>query len=1112
MARIGVFLCHCGSNIAGTVNISKVVEAAKKLPQVVHVEDNKFTCSELGQASIRQAIIEQQLNRVVIGACSPRMHEVTFRKTVASAGLNPYLLEIANLREHCSWVHPNQVEEATAKAIDLLRKAVARVRWQEPLTPRQIGVTKRALVIGGGIAGIQASLDIANAGYEVVLVERKPSIGGHMAQLDKTFPTLDCSACILTPKMTTVGQHPNINLMSYSELEAISGYVGNFHVKIRRKARYIDVNKCTGCGECTKVCPVTLKSEFDENLGERKAIYIPFPQAIPNKYTIDKRGYPPCRVACPAGVDAQGYIALISQSKFKEALEVVRRTMPFPGVCGRVCNHPCQRDCERGTVDEPIAIQSLKRFIADYELKGGREKVSPAPRTKEAKIAVIGSGPAGLACAYDLVRKGYAVTVFEAMPKAGGLLRYGIPEYRLPKSILDREIDYIKETGVEIKTSTPVGDIGGLFEREYKAVFLAAGASASQKIGIPGENALGVMHALDFLWQVNSGVEVKLGKKVGIIGGGNAALDAARVAWRLGAKEISVIYRRSRTEMPAIASEVDGAEREGVKFLFLAAPQKVLTKNNRVTGVECIRMELGEPDASGRRRPIPIKGSEFSIQLDNIIIAVGQVVDRDKLPEKLEYTAVGTVSVDPVTLGTSIPAVFAGGDVVAGPGGVIESIAAGKEAAISIDRYLCGMDLTVGRHKALKRVEDVFKEGVMHQPGVKMPLLGLKRREGSFAEVELGIDETDAVTEAKRCLNCAVCSECRECEKVCEANAIDHEMQDEVVEEDVGAIVVATGIDVLNHRKVNVYGGGVYPDVISSLQLERMMSAAGPTTGEVVRPSDGTHPKNIVFIGCVGSRDELTGNGYCAKVCCMYMAKHAIMLKEHDPEVHSYILYPNVRGPGGKIFEEFLERAEEIGTTYLRGKILKVSQRDGNLLVSGQDLLKDKAFDLPADLVVLAMGLWPSEGISKLAQTLNISYDTKNYLLQAHPKLRPVETFTDGIFLAGCAIAPTDIPESVVQGGAAAENILKLFSQDVIYAEPMTSIVDTTRCSGCQLCLQVCPVKAIEAETLRDGRTVASINETLCKGCGICVTACRPGAIKLRGFSNQQLLAEVMAL
>ncbi|MFW6118474.1 MAG: FAD-dependent oxidoreductase, partial [Chloroflexota bacterium] len=356
MARIGVFLCHCGSNIAGAVNIPEVAEAARKLPHVVHVEDNKFTCSDPGQASIQKAITEHKLNRVVIGACSPRMHETTFRRTVAGAGLNPYLLVIANIREHCSWVHPDQVEEATAKAIDLVRKAVARVAWQEPLTPKQVGITKRALVIGGGIAGIQASLDVADAGYEVVLVEREPSVGGHMAQLDKTFPTLDCSACILTPKMTMVGQNANIKLMSYSDVEDVSGYIGNFRVKIRNKSRYIDVSKCTGCGECSKVCPVELNSEFDENLGKRKAIYIPFPQAIPNKYTIDKRGYPPCRVACPAGVNAQGYIALISDGKFKEALEVLRRTMPFAGVCGRVCTHPCEQECERGKVDQPIAI------------------------------------------------------------------------------------------------------------------------------------------------------------------------------------------------------------------------------------------------------------------------------------------------------------------------------------------------------------------------------------------------------------------------------------------------------------------------------------------------------------------------------------------------------------------------------------------------------------------------------------------------------------------------------------------------------------------------------------------------------------------------------------
>jgi len=1111
MARIGVFLCHCGSNIAGAVNIPEVAEAARKLPHVVHVEDNKFTCSDPGQASIQQAITEHKLNRVVIGACSPRMHEPTFRRTVAGAGLNPYLLEIANIREHCSWVHPDQVEEATAKAIDLVRSAVARVAWQEPLTPKQVGVTRRALVIGGGIAGIQASLDIADAGYEVILVERNPSIGGHMAQLDKTFPTLDCSACILTPKMTMVGQNASIKLMSYSDVEDVSGYVGNFRVKIRNKSRYIDVNKCTGCGECSKVCPVELNSEFDENLGKRKAIYIPFPQAIPNKYTIDKRGYPPCRIACPAGVNAQGYIALISNGKFKEALEVLRRTMPFAGVCGRVCTHPCEQECERGKVDQPIAIKTLKRFMADYELKAGREKAAPVERTKEEKVAIIGSGPAGLACAYDLVRQGYPVTVFESAPEAGGLLRYGIPEYRLPKEVLSNEISYVQELGVEIRTSTPMKDLSKIFNEGFKAVFLGTGAGVSQKMGIPGENLPGVLHALDFLKKVNSGEKVSLGSKVAVIGGGNAAVDAARVARRLGADEITVVYRRSRDEMPAIPSEIEEMEREGVNIQFLAAPVQMLSKDNRINGMQCIRMELGKPDASGRRRPVPVKGSEFNMDVDNVIIAIGQGLDKATLPEGLDYTDWGTLSVDPVTLHTNIDGVFAGGDAVSGPADIISAVAAGKEAAISIDRYLRGTDMKEGRPEPREKVKDVPKEGVVQKERATMPTLELGKRNG-FSEVELGFDEKTAVEEAQRCLNCAVCCECRECEKVCEAEAINHEMQDQIVEEDVGAIVVATGAGIMEHTQFGIYGGGVYPDVVSCLQLERMMNAAGPTGGEVLRPSNGAHPKEIVFVSCVGSRDERTGSGYCSKVCCMYMAKEAIMLKEHDPEAHSYIIYTDARGPGGKIFEDFLTRAEKAGTTYMRGQIDSVSQQDGRLVVSGKDFLTNEAFSIHGDLVVLATGLIPNDDIAKLFQIIHISYDAKNYLLQAHPKLRPVETAMGGVFIAGCAVAPTDVPESVAQGSAAAEYVLKLFSQEAIEAEPMTSIVDIAHCAGCLLCRQVCPFQAIEAETLRDGRTVASINESMCKGCGICVVACRPGAIKLRGFDDQQVLAEVMTL
>ncbi len=462
------------------------------------------------------------------------------------------------------------------------------------------------------MAGIQAALDIADAGYEVILVERSPSIGGHMIQYSEVFPTLDCPQCILTPKMVEVGQHPNIRLLTYSEVEKVSGQIGNFSVRVRRKASYVERDKCTGCGECSPVCPVEVYSEYERGVAAQKAIYKPFGQAVPAIFTVEKRGISPCRIACPAGVNAQGYIALISQGKYREALEVVRRTMPFAGVMGRVCTHPCETDCERKAVDQAMAIRALKRFIADYELEKGREKAIPVEKTRPEKVAVVGSGPAGLACAYDLTRRGYAVTVFEAMPVAGGLLRYGIPEYRLPKNVLDSEIDYIRELGVEIKTNSRVEDPGKLFADGYKAVFLGTGAWISQKMGLSGEDTSGVIHALDFLKRAGSGDKISLGNRVAVIGGGNAAVDAARVARRLGAEEVTILYRRSQDEMPAIAGEVDEAEKEGIKLQILAAPVKVLSHAGKLTGIECIRMKLGEPDASGRRRPIPVKGSEFT--------------------------------------------------------------------------------------------------------------------------------------------------------------------------------------------------------------------------------------------------------------------------------------------------------------------------------------------------------------------------------------------------------------------------------------------------------------------------------------------------------------------
>ena len=1106
--RIGVYVCHCGTNISGRVDAEKVAEFARDLDSVAVARDYKYMCSDPGQNLIKEDIKELGLNRVVVASCSPLMHEPTFRRACQDAGLNPYLFEMANIREHCSWVHEDG-GMATEKAKALISAAVRRVYYQEPLEAKEAPVNPNVLVVGGGIAGIQAALEIADSEHQVYLVEREPSIGGYMAKFDKTFPTLDCAACILTPKMTTVGQHPYIQLMSYSEVEDVSGYVGNFKVRVKRKARYVLEDKCTGCAECTKVCPVALDSEFDEGLSKRKAIYIPFPQAVPCKSVIDKRGYPPCRVACPAGVNAQGYIALISQGKFREALEVMRRTMPFAGVCGRVCNHPCETDCERGRIDEPMSIRALKRFIADYELKVGREKATPVELTKEDKVAVIGSGPSGLACAYDLIRKGYPVTVFEALPMAGGLLHYGIPEYRLPKKVLDNEIDYIKELGVEIKTNTPVRDLGQMFEQGYRAIFIGTGAGVSQKMGIPGEESNGVIHALDFLKQMNSKGKVSLGDRVAVIGGGNAAVDSARAALRLGAKEVAIVYRRSQAEMPAWATEVHEAEREGVQIHFLAVPVRVLSQDGRLTGIECIRMELGEPDDSGRRRPIPVKGSEFALDVDNVIIAIGQAVDRAGLAEELTYTGWGTLSVDPGTLETSISGVFAGGDIVAGPADVIGAIAAGKEAAESIDRYLSGTDLRQGRPNQITRVKDVVKEGVQQQARAVMPLLDLKRREGSFVEVELGFDEKTAIDEAKRCLGCAACCECLECVKVCEAEAIDHEMQDETVEVDVGSIIIATGFQQFDPSVIYQYGYGRYDNVVAGLQFERMSNASGPTGGEILL-TDGRRPQSVAILHCVGSRDE-NYHKYCSRVCCMYSLKYSHLIREKIPNAEIYQLYIDLRcaGPG---YEEFYNRLQEEGVNFIRGRAAEVTdlaetpEEKGRLTVLCEDTLIGRQRRIPVDMVILSCALEPRADAEELAKLFKVSRRADGFFMEKHPKLDPVATMTDGIFVVGCCQSPKDIPDTVAQASAAAARALAMISKGRVEIEAAIAVVDEELCSGCKTCGPLCPYGAISFD---EEKKVSVINEALCKGCGTCAAACPSGAITARHFTTEQIMAEI---
>jgi len=844
------------------------------------------------------------------------------------------------------------------------------------------------------------------------------------------------------------------------------------------------------------------------NLGMRKAAYRPFAQAIPSAYVIDKKGKSPCSATCPAGVNAQGYVALISQGKFKEAMEVLRRTMPFAGVCGRVCTHPCETECERGKVDQPISIRSLKRFMADYEKKNGREKAKPAETKKSDKVAVVGSGPAGIACAYDLVKEGYPVTVFEEAPEAGGMLRYGIPEYRLPKAIIDDEINYVKEMGVEIKTSTRVDNISELLTKGYKAVFVGVGAWESQKMAIPGENTPGVIHAIDFLKKVNEGAKVDLGNKVVVVGGGNAAVDAARTSLRLGVKEVNLVYRRSRTEMPAIPSEIDEMEQEGVKVHYLTNPTEIIAKDNKPAKIKCIRMELGEPDTSGRRRPVPVKGSEFEMEVSNVILAIGQIVNKSALPQNI-IKDTGTINADPVTYQTGVAGVFAGGDAVTGPSDVIHAIAAGKEAAISIDRYLNKQDLREGRPVERIPYRDVNKNGIAKKARADMPAIPVDQRTTSFKEVETGFDEKAAVEEANRCLNCAVCSECLMCVSACERNAVRHDMKEEIVEIDVGNIILTTGYKEFDPSVMHQYGYGRLPNVITGLEFERMVNSAGPTSGKILL-KNGHEPKKVALIHCVGSRD-VNHHEYCSSVCCMYSLKFSHLLREHLPGAEIYEFYIDIRAPR-KGFEEFYNRILKEGTILYRGRpgeVTDVAENDierGKLIVKFENSLIGERERLPVDMVILAAALEPQKDALETARIFNISCGSGGFYIERHPKLEPVSTMTEGIFIAGCCESPKDIRDSVSQASAAAARVLALISKGKVETEATTAEINEDQCSGCRICNALCPYGAID---FIEDKKVSRINDAICKGCGACVAACPSSAIKHKNYTGEEIMAEI---
>jgi heterodisulfide reductase subunit A-like polyferredoxin len=898
------------------------------------------------------------------------------------------------------------------------------------------------LVQGGGIAGVQASLDLANSGFKVYLVERSAAIGGMMSHLDKTFPTGDCATCIVSPKLVECARNLNIEILTHSELLKIEGEPGHFTASVKTSPRYVDEKICNDCGDCYSVCPVDVKDRFNRGLGTRKAIAKCSPQAVPNKAGILKLGHAPCKIHCPANINVQGYVQLIRKKEYIKAVNLIRQRNPLSAICGRVCIHPCETACSRGDVDSPVAIRQLKRFASDKEMEmiaSGEislpEEKPPAPGA--IKVAVIGAGPSGLTAAQDLADRGYAVTVYEASPAAGGMLRWGIPGYRLPVHILDHELELIRRKGVCFVYNCRIGrDISlDTLRREYQCVFIGIGAQKSIAMKVKGDDLPGVVQGLDFLYQASTeDNKPALKGHVIVVGGGDVAMDAACSALRLGAEKVTIVYRRSQKELPAIKEEVNHAVEEGVHFEFLTTPIEFLKgKNGCLEKVNCIRMTLGEPDESGRRRPVPIQGSEMEIHADTVILAIGSSPDPQlagSAPD-LEMSKQGTLVADKQGT-TPLAGVFAGGDGVTGPATVIEAVAAGKRAAESIDRYIQGISQDSPR----------FEDGLTPVPPQQLPSgegvekkarprareLPVSERMDGFAEIEHCFTEEEALAESERCLNCALCSECGACVEACEKRAIDHTMKEKVFQLEVGSVILAPGFQEFQAKAKGEYGFGRYANVLTSVQFERMLSATGPFHGHVLRPSDGREAKRIAFIQCVGSRDARCGHDYCSSICCMATTKQAIIAKEHVEGLDIKIFYMDIRA-FGKDFDPYYERAKsQDGIAYIRAMPSRVVEIPGTKELRLRFLNQHHEIEaLEFDLVVLAVGLDPKEAVSGRIGRLGIALNDFGFC--ATDRLSPLETSRPGVFVAGVFQGPKDIPETVTQASAAASMSMALLAK-----------------------------------------------------------------------------------
>ena len=884
-----------------------------------------------------------------------------------------------------------------------------------------------ALVIGGGIAGMESGILLGDMGYNILMVEKEPSIGGKMILLSKVFPTLDCASCISTPKMAGTANHPNIDLNIHTEVDRIEKLKnGKFRVTIRKKPTYVDLEKCTGCQDCEKVCTVTVPDQYNFELVSRKAAHIVYPQAVPKKAVIERKGTSPCTFACPADIKANGYISLARQGEYEKAFDLILEDAPIVASLGRACYAPCQDECTRKDIGHAPHIKLLKRFIADhYYADHPKPGYGPVEERTGKRAAVIGSGPAGLTAAYFLARKGHDVVIFEAADEAGGMLRSGLPSYRLPKHTVDRDIMNVTALGVEIRTGARIESIEWLRDEGFEAVFVSVGATRAKKLGIEGEDLTGVTNGLELLRSVNTGKHIDLaGRRVIVVGGGNVAIDVARSAARLGATDVRLMCLEKREEMPATEEEIREALAEGIVIHDGIGPVRFRDNAGKVSGVETIRC-LSIFDEEGRFAPKYEKNVNGFLEADTVFVSIGQFSETSAFVDcGIEVNNNNTIKADAGSLMTCLEGVFAGGEAVTGPSMIVDAVAYGKRAAWYIDRYLLGEPYSNVEYPGSLPVadrEEVLARQVEYPGDTVEPgeLLAPERLSG-FDEVQLPLDEDEAFASAANCLNCGICSECHECVNICPADAVDLYMKEEIQEYEVGSVVVSTGFRLIPGEINERYGYGRLPNVITAMQMDRLVAPTRPYD-HVLRPSDGKVPDNIGYILCVGSRDQSLGNPICSRVCCMYSIKQAQLILGALPIADVTIYFIDIRA-FGKGYDEFYEQTRAMGVRFVKGKVAQIDEKDdGNLILRYEDIDAGGTIKKAEhDLVVLSTGIIPNPDYIGLFEGKGLESDEMLYVSEPEEYRNPGKTSIEGVFVAGAATGPMDIPDTILHSGAAA--------------------------------------------------------------------------------------------